>query len=129
MILSWIENKKLCKREIDAPIFDIECEVLCIGAGCAGMYAALAAAREGADTVLIENDDAIGGMHILGNVIGYYYGANGGSFESDDPVTFNKKTEKNLQKAFEKQIKVVKTSYRRGIVCRFSYTFICFLRY
>lgn len=115
MILSWIENKKLCEREIDAPIFDVECEVLCIGAGCAGMYAALAAAREGADTVLIENDDAIGGMHILGNVIGYYYGANGGSFESDDPVTFNKKTEKNLQKAFEKQIKVVKKLENSGV--------------
>ena len=108
MILSWIENKKLCEREIDAPIFDIECEVLCIGAGCAGMYAALAAAREGANTVLIENDDAIGGMHILGNVIGYYYGAKGGSFESDDHISFNNKTEKNLQKSFEKQIKVVK---------------------
>ncbi|MBQ7387138.1 MAG: FAD-dependent oxidoreductase [Clostridia bacterium] len=122
MILSWIENGKRCEREIASPKFDVECEVLCIGAGCAGMYAALAAAREGADTLLIENDDAIGGMHILGNVIGYYYGANGGSFESDDPEVFNPKVESNLQKSLEKQIKVVKKLKNHGVKLNLSHT-------
>ena len=64
--------------------FDYTCDVLCVGAGCGGIYAADAAAREGADVILIENSENIGGMHICGNVLGYYYGAEGGSYTEDD---------------------------------------------
>ena len=41
---------------------DIECDVLVIGGGPAGMCAALAASRAGADTLLIEQHGYCGGM-------------------------------------------------------------------
>lgn len=72
-------------REVFAPAFDLECDVLCVGAGSAGIYAADGAAQNGADVILIENDVTVGGMHILGNVRGCYYGFHGGSFEEDSP--------------------------------------------
>ena len=65
--------------------FDRRCTVLCVGAGSAGVYAADAAARNGAHVILLENDVTVGGMHILGNVQGCYYGFRGGSFEADSP--------------------------------------------
>ena len=51
-----------------------------IGAGSAGVYAADSAARTGADVILCEIGENIGGMHVCGNVTGYYYGMRGGSF-------------------------------------------------
>lgn len=67
------------------PVFELECDVLCVGAGSAGIYAADSAARNGAKVILLENDVSVGGMHILGNVRGCYYGGRGGSFEEDIP--------------------------------------------
>ena len=64
--------------------FDCTCEVLCVGAGAAGIYAASAAAGEGVSVILLENDDNVGGMHGLGRVAGHYYGFPGGSFEQDE---------------------------------------------
>ena len=122
MILSYLERNLLVQREIDLSIFDIECDVLCIGAGCAGMYAALAAAKEGAKTVLVENDDTVGGMHILGNVVGYYYGASGGSYALDEPDEKRSNVEFTLQKALEKQIKVVKKLQNNGVKVLFGHT-------
>ena len=66
--------------------FDVRCDVLCVGAGSAGVYAADSAAKNGADVILVERDNSVGGMHILGNVRGCYYGLHGGSFEADTPV-------------------------------------------
>lgn len=66
-----------------APAAELSCEVLCVGAGSAGVYAASAAAESGACVILLENDVTVGGMHILGGVRGCYYGARGGSFEKD----------------------------------------------
>ena len=84
MILSTLENGNLVKTRIDDISFDLDCDVLCIGAGSAGVYAADAAAREGACVILCEIGENIGGMHVCGNVTGYYYGARGGSYEEDD---------------------------------------------
>lgn len=47
---------------------DIECDVLVIGGGPAGMCAALAASRAGADTLLIEQHGYCGGMATAGLV-------------------------------------------------------------
>ena len=58
----------------------IECDILCVGAGAAGCYAAIAAAREGARVVLLEKDINIGGMPVNGQVNGFYYGEKGGSY-------------------------------------------------
>ena len=84
MILSLLENGKLVKTAVESPCVDYTCDVLVVGAGGAGCYAADSAAREGANVVLCEIDENIGGMHVCGNVTGYYYGARGGSFEEDD---------------------------------------------
>ena len=84
MILSMLENGRVVKKACEIPDFDYCCNVLCIGAGSAGCYAADSAAREGASVILLEFGENIGGMHVCGNVTGYYYGASGGSYEEDD---------------------------------------------
>lgn len=84
MILSILENGLVVKKACDITDFDYSCNVLCVGAGSAGCYAADSAAREGASVILCEIDENIGGMHVCGNVTGYYYGATGGSYEVDD---------------------------------------------
>ena len=66
------------------PDFSKSCDILVVGAGAGGIFAATAAADEGADVILAENDLNIGGMRVRGNVTPYYYGAPGGSFEGVD---------------------------------------------
>ena len=87
MTLTYLENGQVKTRELAALAFDYICDVLVIGAGSAGIYAADAAATEGADVILCELAENIGGMSACGNVTGYYYGMNGGSFENDDAVS------------------------------------------
>ena len=84
MILSVLENRKLCHNELLSVTFDMECDVLCIGVGAAGGYAALAAAREGLKVIAVEKDANLGGMPVNGRVTFYYYGFPGGSFEEND---------------------------------------------
>ena len=84
MILSMLENGLVVKEACNVIDFDYRCNVLCVGAGSAGCYAADSAAREGAKVILLEIGENIGGMHVCGNVTGYYYGAHGGSYEEDD---------------------------------------------
>ena len=83
MKLNRIENGTLTYTEV-TPSFTDECDILVVGAGAGGIFAASTAAEEGADVILIENDINIGGMRVRGNVTPYYYGAPGGSFEADD---------------------------------------------
>lgn len=84
MILSTLENKKRVETESSDVIFDCECDLLCIGIGAAGGYAALAAAREGISVIAVEKDANVGGMPVNGRVTFYYYGFGGGSFERND---------------------------------------------
>ena len=84
MILSMLLDGALVRREVSDVTFDLSCDVLCVGAGAAGCYAADAAAREGADVILLEYGRNIGGMPVCGGVTGYYYGTRGGAYEEDD---------------------------------------------
>ena len=84
MILSVLENGKRQEQFIGEVKFDRECDILCIGVGSAGGYAALAAAREGMSVIAAEKDANIGGMPVNGRVTYYYYGFAGGSFEKND---------------------------------------------
>ena len=84
MILSMLLDGALCEREVTDVTFDLTCDVLCVGAGAAGCYAADAAARDGADVTLLEYGRNIGGMPVCGGVTGYYYGTPGGAYEEDD---------------------------------------------
>ncbi|MBQ8440684.1 MAG: FAD-dependent oxidoreductase [Clostridia bacterium] len=123
MILSVLENGRILTSVIQEPSFDLFCDVLCVGAGSAGVYAADSAAREGADVILCEIGENIGGMHVCGNVTGYYYGARGGSYEEDDVKT--KKDRVFLQNGRhweQRQIRLTQRLAESGVrvFCRYS---------
>lgn len=82
MILSELYEGRVVRREA-TPDFSVSADVLVFGAGSAGAYAADAAARMGASVLLCEIGTNIGGMHVVGNVTGYYYGAPGGAHDED----------------------------------------------
>jgi len=54
----------------DLPV-SFSCDVLVVGGGIAGVAAAVAAARNGAATCLIEREQGLGGLATLGNVVVY----------------------------------------------------------
>ncbi len=56
----------------------IDADVLVVGGGTSGCMAAMAAAEEGADVVLLESDAALGGIATRGGIHRYYYGSTGG---------------------------------------------------
>lgn len=123
MILSILENGKIRKIDCDSPSFCYTCDVLCIGAGAAGIYAADSAARLGAGVILCEIGENIGGMHVCGNVISYYYGASGGSFEEDDTVSDNDTVfMQNRHQPEQRQIHLMERLKRSGVklLCRHS---------
>lgn len=76
----------------DSIIFDLYCDILCVGIGTAGTYAAVSAARAGMDVIAVERDENIGGMPVTGRVGGYYYGFSGGTFESVDKLSADDST-------------------------------------
>ena len=80
-------SKALHKNSIGSPDITLECDVLCIGAGAAGTYAAYSAKRESAKVILAERSEGVGGMHTLGGVRGYYYGGIGGAYTEDDALS------------------------------------------
>ena len=123
MIISMLENGSVIKKDCIPPDFDYVCDVLCVGAGSAGCYAADAASEEGANVILCEIGENIGGMHVCGNVTGYYYGNQGGSYEEDDAKT---KTDTvfltNKRHWEQRQIRLTERLLKSGvkILCRHS---------
>ena len=83
MIISSLINGKVQKSNASSVKFDIDTQVLVVGAGSAGVFACDSACREGVNVTLIEFTSTLGGMHVKGNVTGFYMGSSGGSFESD----------------------------------------------
>ena len=74
----WFKAEKTVKlppRELEVME---EADVLVVGGGTAGVPAAIAAARRGARTVLIEANPFLGGTSTAANVHIYYYGVGGG---------------------------------------------------
>ena len=84
MILSVLKDGKRIESGAEDVKFDLCCDLLCIGIGSAGGYAAMAASREGLKVVAVEKDANVGGMPVNGKVTFYYYGFGGGSFEEND---------------------------------------------
>lgn len=82
MIFTYLYMGERKQKTVFEAEFDECCDILCVGAGAAGAYAAIAAAREGADVMVIEKDESIGGMPINGKVPTFYYGDEGGSYEA-----------------------------------------------
>ncbi|MBR2043025.1 MAG: FAD-dependent oxidoreductase [Clostridia bacterium] len=87
MVLSYLLNGKIIREQTNNINFDLSCDVLCVGAGAAGVYAADSAASMGADVILLELGSNIGGMHVCGNVTGYYHGSRGGAHEEEHKKT------------------------------------------
>lgn len=116
MILSTIEDNKLIKTPLSTVDFAYECDVLCVGAGTAGVYSARSASSQGAKVILIENGQSVGGTHTEGNVHGYYYGFNGGEFEKDD-ATCQKNQKFFFDNAFKdnKQIVMLEQLKETGV--------------
>ena len=75
MIIQMLKDGKLVKNEELVSRFDYECDVLVVGAGSAGCYAADSAARLGARVILCEISENIGGMSVIGGVTTHYYGS------------------------------------------------------
>lgn len=84
MRLNYLENGVQKSETVQPVTFEKQCEVLCVGVGAAGAYAAIAAAREGCDVIAIEKDENIGGMPINGKVVSFYYGEQGGTYEETE---------------------------------------------
>ena len=87
MDLIRLVDGSIIKTKVDTLNFDLTTDVLVVGAGCAGIYAAQSASSEGAKTTLIEESQSVGGMHVQGGVGGYYYGFPGGKFEDIDDLS------------------------------------------
>lgn len=60
------ETQYICEPERKVPVTD--CDVLVIGAGTAGCIAAIAAARQGADVILVEKLPVPGGTYTNGGI-------------------------------------------------------------
>lgn len=56
------------EKEIDKKIRKINCDILVVGGGTAGVIAALQAARSGCSTILVENGSQLGGTTTTGGV-------------------------------------------------------------
>ncbi|WP_373264319.1 FAD-dependent oxidoreductase [Hungatella hathewayi] len=69
---------------IAAPEWNDSYDVIVAGGGNAGIYGAIASAREGKRVLLIEKSSWCGGIHVQGLVNGYYYGCRGGLYEEID---------------------------------------------
>ncbi|MEK3724720.1 FAD-dependent oxidoreductase [Paenibacillus sp. FSL H8-0034] len=62
-------------------------DVLVVGGGTAGALAAIGAAEEGANVVLVERDSVLGGVGVRAGIHYYYYGSLGGAQMGIDQAT------------------------------------------
>ena len=86
MILTTLLNGKVTQIKVSNVNFDKTCDVLIFGAGSAGVYLTDSASDLGANVILCEIGDNLGGMSVCGNVTPYYNGLKGGAFETDDAI-------------------------------------------
>lgn len=71
-----------------------QCQVLVAGGGTAGALAAVGAAEKGADTIVVDYFNDLGGTKTMGGVMGYYHGLTNNKF-------FKKQNEDAERTAFE----------------------------
>lgn len=71
-----------------------ECQVLVAGGGTGGAFAALGAAERGANTIVVDYFNDLGGTKTMGGVMGYYHGVR-------DNKYFKKQNEEAERVAFE----------------------------
>ncbi len=78
------KNGAVSVTNCETPVWQDSYDVIVVGAGSGGVYAALAAAREGKRVLLLEKSRWCGGQHVQGLVNGYYYGVRGGLYAQTD---------------------------------------------
>ena len=66
------KNGAVSETGCETPVWQDNYDVIVVGAGSGGVYAALAAAREGKRVLLLEKSRWCGGQHTQGLVNGYY---------------------------------------------------------
>ncbi len=115
MILSVLEDGRVSATPVPPPHFDTTCDVLCVGAGSAGVYAADAAAREGASVILCELSSNLGGMHVTGCVTGYYFGSPGGAYEREEERIWQDTLFASRGQWEEKQIHITERLAESGV--------------
>ncbi len=122
-IYRLINGKRMQKQVSKDFNFDLNCDILCVGAGCAGVYASIASTFKGANVILVEHENSIGGTHTNGNVHGYYYGFKGGSFNKIDEQA-TKDYEYFVTHAYKdaKQIAYAKALKQNGVKLLDSHT-------
>ncbi len=75
------------------------CQVVVAGAGTAGAMAALGAAEKGANTIILDYFNDLGGTKTMGSVMGYYHGVkDNGFFKAHVDEAEGLATEKNMVK-------------------------------
>lgn len=121
MIVRRLIDGVITDEQVSASVHTVT-DVIVVGAGSAGIYAASAAAEEGASAILIENDSDVGGTHVRGLVTGYYYGFAGGSFEDDDYKDNPTDRHKLLYKLEHKQMMERKRLGECGVTLLTSHT-------
>lgn len=98
---NWVLGK-IQEREIvtinsgkdNAPIAELEsCDVLVLGGGTGGAPAAIAASRKGADTIVVEATDQLGGVGTVGQIARYWFGNKVGFTEEIDEGVFAMETD------------------------------------
>ncbi len=73
------DQDRLRRDERDVPHWDLECDVLVVGYGCAGACAAIEAAEAGAQVVVLERAGGAGGTSALSG--GFLYLGGGTSLQ------------------------------------------------
>lgn len=63
---------------VSSSVFHKHYDVIVAGVGTAGIYAVIAAGRNGASVLGVDRLPSAGGMGTVGYVSGYYYGKGGG---------------------------------------------------
>src|SRR5690606_18089940 len=89
---------KSCTFDFVKHIPDQEnCQVVVAGAGTAGAMAALGAAEKGANTIVLDYFNDLGGTKTMGSVMGYYHGVkDNGFFKSHVDEAEGLATDKNM---------------------------------
>lgn len=86
MILSIRIQGELVQNDIDITTVKNRYDVIVVGLGTAGTFAAIRAAGMGLKVLGIERMNCFGGTGTAGGVHGYYYGSPGGDFERIDRI-------------------------------------------
>jgi len=82
--MCYKENNRITYANIDEIDFKHAYDVIVVGLGTAGAYAAITAAKNKLKVLGIERLNCMGGTSTAGGVLGYYFGSSGGLFEDVD---------------------------------------------